>query len=302
MKLILTTLTFSLTLTYYFSQDYNSTKTDSLRNIGKLDDAILEFEKLYHEDSTNRNLTYNYACALALDNRIDTAFYYLNKAIEFDTNLLALTDPDFYNLINHDKWKLIENKLVERVETKYGKYKNVALAKELWRMKILDQAFYYHLDVAESQLGHDNVVIQSIWELKSKINDANLLRLTAIIDSMGWPKISEVGGNAAGSVFLIIQHADFEIQMKYLPLMKEAANSGEANWSSLALLIDRTNLRSGKAQIYGSQIYRNEDGSFYVKDLEDPSHVNKRRAEVGLGPIEDYVKNWGIVWDIIQTE
>jgi hypothetical protein len=84
--------------------------------------------------------------------------------------------------------------------------------------------------------------------------------------------------------------------------MKEAADNGEANWSSLALLIDRVNLREGKEQIYGSQIYRNEDGSFYVKDLQEPESVNQRRKEVGLGPIEDYVGRWGIEWTIEQKE
>ena len=91
-------------------------------------------------------------------------------------------------------------------------------------------------------------------------------------------------------------------QKKYLPLMKEAANNGEASWSSLALLIDRVNLREGKEQIYGSQIYRHKDGSYYVKDLKEPEYVNQRRKEVGLGAIEDYVGRWGIEWTIEQKE
>jgi hypothetical protein len=284
------------------SQTPSSNKADSLLTIGKLDEAIIEFENLYKLDKTNKDLIYNYSCALALDKRIDTAFYFLNLAVEGDTSVRALNDADFYFLIDSDKWKLLENKLIERVEAKYGKYKNVELSKKLWRMKIIDQAFYYHLDVAENQAGYDNVLIHALWELKTKLNHINVTEICTIIDSIGWPKISDVGGMAAGSVFLIIQHADYEIQEKYLPLMKEAANAKEAEWSSLALLIDRTNLRQGKNQIYGSQIYRNEDGSFYVKNLEDPSHVNKRREEVGLGPIQDYVKNWNIIWDIEQEE
>ena len=31
-----------------------------------------------------------------------------------------------------------------------------------------------------------------------------------------------------------------------------------------------------------------------VSPLEDPDNVDKRRAEVGLGPLADYVSNWNI--------
>jgi len=29
----------------------------------------------------------------------------------------------------------------------------------------------------------------------------------------------------------------------------------------------------------------------------NPDEVNSKRAEVGLGPIEDYVRRWNIDWD-----
>jgi len=219
-----------------------------------------------------------------------------------DTSVEPLYDPDFYFLIEDEKWSELQKELFERVEFKFGKLKDVDLLKELLTMEIKDQAFYYHIDVAEKKFGRESPIIPALWELKKKINEENLDRLIEIIDTKGWPKKSVVKENGARTVFLIIQHADLETQKKYLPIMKEAANNGEANWSSLALLIDRVNLREGKQQIYGSQIYRNEDGSFYVKDLQEPEYVNQRRKEVGLGPIEDYVGRWEIEWKVEQKE
>jgi hypothetical protein len=32
--------------------------------------------------------------------------------------------------------------------------------------------------------------------------------------------------------------------------------------------------------------------------LADPDNVDKRRAEVGLTPLAEYVKHWGIKWDV----
>jgi len=285
-----------------FGQQFEKSKADSLREAGNLKLAIEEFSGLYKQDPTNRNNTYDFACALALDKQIDTAFYYLNMATANDTSVQALIDPDFYYLIEDARWGELQDKLVERVEAKYGKYQNLELSKELWTMHIKDQAFYYHIHLAGRTIGMDSPIVFALWELKRQINDRNLERVIEIIETQGWPKESVVKGSAASAVFLVIQHADPETQKKYLPVMKEAANNGEASWSSLALLIDRVNLGEGKEQVYGSQIYRNEDGSFYVKDLMEPEYVNQRRKEVGLEPIEDYVRNWGIEWTVKQKE
>jgi hypothetical protein len=45
----------------------------------------------------------------------------------------------------------------------------------------------------------------------------------------------------------------------------------------------------GEPQLYGTQI---KDGKLY--DLESPKTVNKRRQEMGLGPIEDYLKAFNL--------
>ena len=81
--------------------------------------------------------------------------------------------------------------------------------------------------------------------------------------------------------------------------MKEAVTKGNANPGSLALLIDRIEIREGRKQIYGSQIgtYPNTNIQ-YVLPLIDPDNVDKRRTEVGLDLISDYVKNWDLIWDV----
>lgn len=301
-NLYLTTGCLLVTSIFTFSQNIHTLKGDSLRLEGDLVSALEEYEIRFKEDSTDKGNAYNYACAYALSKNFDKAFYLLDIATKNDTSIRPLTDPDFYYLSNQEKWKDFENKLIEMVETKNGKYKNLNLSKELWNMQIIDQAFYYELDVAEKLTGFGSPVNAAVWEVKHLLNEKNLKRLEEIINEFGWPKFSHVGYSAASAAFLIVQHSDIETQKKYLPLMTEAANMNEANWSSLALLIDRVNLGEGKNQIYGSQIYRNDDGTFYVKNLEEPEYVNQRRAKVGLGPIEEYVALFDIEWKIEQKE
>jgi len=278
---------------------------DSLREAGELELAIIEHRKVFQQDPSDQNNLYNFACILALKNQKDSAFHYLNILAEKDSSVRILNDADFYYLIGDDRWKVVQKTLTTNMETKYGKdgqYANLELSQELWTMKIKDQAFYYQIELANEQLGVKSPVYQALWELKHIINAENQARLDEIIAQHGWPKSSEVKGSAAGAAFLIVQHAGIDYQEKYLPLMRAAADKGEASWSSLALLIDRVNLRQGKQQIYGSQIYRNDDGSYYVKDLMAPEYVNQRRDKVGLPPIEVYVKNWDIEWTIEQKE
>ena len=275
---------------------------DSLRDEGDLKSAIEAYSKQYWKTPDDRNNTYNYACALSLNQQIDSAFHYLNIATANDSVVQVLRDADFYYLIKDERWKKLETEVIERVEAKFGKYENLELSKELWQMLLLDQAFYYQIDIADKKLERGSPVTRALWELKGKINDTNVKRITEIIDTQGWPKSSVVKGSAASAVFLVIQHADIKVQEKYLPVMKEAANAGEARWSSLALLIDRVNLKQGKKQIYGSQMSRGDDGKFKVSDLEEPEYVNERREEVGLGPIEDYVKHWNVEWTVEQKQ
>jgi hypothetical protein len=96
-------------------------------------------------------------------------------------------------------------------------------------------------------------------------------------------------------VFLVIQHADLATQERYLPIMREAVKNGKALASDLALLEDRVLTRNGKPQIYGSQLQENHTtGKYEFAPIQDAANVNKRRASVGLPPLEDYAKMMGI--------
>ena len=82
-------------------------------------------------------------------------------------------------------------------------------------------------------------------------------------------------------------------------MMRDAVKKGNANGSELALLEDRIAIGKGQKQIYGSQLYQDKkNGKYLLSPIEDEINVNKRRASVGLGSIEEYVKHWGIIYKI----
>jgi hypothetical protein len=138
-------------------------------------------------------------------------------------------------------------------------------------------------------------LVSSLWEKQEKIDKRNVKRLAEIIEKYGWPARSMVGKEGSFTAFLIIQHADLEYQKKYFPLLKEAVNEGEADRDDAALLEDRILMKEGKKQIYGTQLHFNEvNKKVELWPIEDEEGVDARRASVGLEPIAEYVKRFGL--------
>ncbi len=164
-----------------------------------------------------------------------------------------------------------------------------------------DQTYRRQLEEIEDKFGRSSIEYNDHWAIIRNKDAANLKKVTAILDEYGWLGQDIVGKKGNLAIFLVIQHSDRTTQEKYLPMMREAVKHGNATASSLALLEDRVALGQGKKQIYGSQIGLNKiTGKYYILQLEDPENVDKRRADVGLAPIQEYVKHWGIIWSIEQ--
>src|SRR5215210_3703285 len=137
--------------------------------------------------------------------------------------------------------------------------------------------------------------LSDLWEKQNAIDEANMKRLEQIIKEHGWPGISKVGMEAGVAAFLILQHADLSYQEKYLPLLKEAVARNDARAADVAMLEDRVLMRNNKKQIYGSQLKSNkETNKLELWPIEDEENVDARRAKVGLMPLADYLKRFGL--------
>jgi hypothetical protein len=121
-------------------------------------------------------------------------------------------------------------------------------------------------------------------------DQANTKWLGQIVNRRGWPTISSVGTDGASAAWLLVQHADANpaFQRRVLDLMA-ALPKGEVSQTELAYLTDRVLLAEGKKQIYGTQ-FTLRDGKWQPRDLEDPEHVDQRRAEAGMMSLAEYAK------------
>ncbi len=173
---------------------------------------------------------------------------------------------------------------------------NKELAAVLDAIYEMDQAGRHKLDSLQKQYGWQSEQVQALLPAMKTQDSINLLRVKKIIDTYGWPGPGEVGKKGSQTVFLVIQHADSLTQVSYFPVMQEAVKNGKALPRELALLEDRILTTQGKEQIYGSQVRLAESGKFEFFPIKDEPNVNKRRASVGLEPLEEYAKHFDIIY------
>ena len=126
------------------------------------------------------------------------------------------------------------------------------------------------------------------WDATDARNQA---RMEEILDEHGWPGWSLVGEDGALAAWVIIQHADLwpELQERGLTMLMGAVEADDASPGDLAYLIDRVRVAKGLPQVYGTQVGADETGELAPRTpIEDPEHVDERRAAAGLGTLEEY--------------
>ena len=157
-----------------------------------------------------------------------------------------------------------------------------------------DQAYRGGIDSTQRKYGWRSPQMIKLLKVIHQNDSTNLLKVRHSLDTYGWLGIDEVGEKASMAQFLVIQHADSLTQVTYLPVMQEAVKKGKAAPDQLALLEDRVLCTQGKPQIYGSQVRSNAKGKYEFYPIKDEAGVDQRRASVGLDPLENYARGFGI--------
>ncbi len=284
-------------------------EADSLKAQGLLMPALMKYGEAMAK-MPSPETAYDIAAATALlwtTHMRDTSFYFLDYALQTDSTLAPLYNPEFLSLIHDPRWEKIEDSQIAKFEARHGPIRNEPFARDLFRMIIRDQGFMYAGNIERRKYiengGYFSTpTIFPVLAMEEEYKKQNEKRLVELLDQYGWPTASEVTEFAAAGAALIINHSNYELRSTYFPMLEDAFRKGEAQPLRYAKMRDRLLVEEGKEQLYGTQIKMNNlERKPYP--IQDPVHVDKRRAEIGLGPLQPYLKaRFNIDWDVRQEE
>lgn len=164
---------------------------------------------------------------------------------------------------------------------------NPALRHELLDRLAQDQRVRYAMIAA----GADHLSPEVLARIDS-LAAANQARMRTIVAQHGWPRRDLVGMDGSEAAFILVQHAGHLFQRQMLPIVEGAYRSGDLSGQDLALLTDRVLVGDGKPQRYGTQAVPIEkwvNRRPVLQPIEDSVNVDRRRAALGLQPLQDYV-------------
>jgi len=178
---------------------------------------------------------------------------------------------------------------------------NDTLARQLEQIYSDDQLYRGQEEEVLGKFGWQSKEYATLQNDEWKQDSINQVKVGAILDKYGWLGVAEVGDNGASGLWYVIQHSDYQMQNKYLPMMRVALKEKKLKPGRFALLEDRMALREGRKQIYGSQLYANaKTGENFVVPIDNPENVDQRRAEMELPPLAEYLGSFGLSWNLEQ--
>lgn len=154
----------------------------------------------------------------------------------------------------------------------------------------------YNFHYSKKEIEFSRKEFGTRFESMDRTNTADVKLL---LKKYEWFTISEFGKQADNDAWLLVQHADLDhdFQNDVLTILGNLWRIGETNPRNYAYLFDRVaasfNDPSKRIlQRYGTQGMCVGPGKWEPIEMEDPANVDKRRMEVGLEPLQNYINRF----------
>lgn len=127
-------------------------------------------------------------------------------------------------------------------------------------------------------------------EKLNKTYEEYTAKLCQLLKTHGWPTTSMVDKEGIFAAFYILKNGTFELQRDLLPVIVAVVKKDPPQKREFAGLYDRLRVSAGRKQLFGTQAVISA-GFLVLYPIEDPTKLDSRRAEFGLVPMEQYMKN-----------
>lgn len=146
----------------------------------------------------------------------------------------------------------------------------------------------------EARAGKDAAALaQQLDEATLKVDTENTAYLIGLVKEVGWIDADSFGPQAALNAFILVQHSpSLPLMLAALPKIESDVKAKHVDAQAFALLYDRTRVLVGERQRYGTQLCIDATGKTVLLLAEDPTNIDRRRAELGLAPLKEYLASF----------
>ena len=277
--------------------DSTMARANSAEAAGDFSRAARLYERAYHLTGLDPSALAAAAVAAARAGQGNLAVNYLGGAVQegfLDAGFLRRAERDtaLATMRLEPRWMAILQDAHRRV-----RMLDSALRAELLGIAVRDQKNRETINETMTRYGRSSPQGDSAIRALVR-NDAPLLaRVREIIARHGWPGRSLVADDGAHAAWLVVQHAPDSVQRRLLPVISAAIQAGEGRLGDLALLEDRVLVADKRPQLYGTQMRSPASGGPpTLEPIADEVCVDRRRESVGLEPLADYLRRFGVVY------
>jgi hypothetical protein len=250
--------------------------------------------KYAKEDLILKAIDYaNLGCAYSLIKDFPNSIEAIKQSLLIDTtNDVVYREADYYYVSQTKEWRtlLLDYKKIRKIQIEDDLFLNLS------KVAINDQAFYSEINYYSQKSNLNNNRIKELWHIKDSLNKLNIKTIEYYLSKkINVLSNKRVGESFASACFLVIQHADLKTQKKYLPIIKKLQINNETSGENYALLYDRVNIETTKGlQYYGTQVNPVTNA---VYPIIDEKNVDKRRSELGMVPLKNYLELFEINYE-----
>lgn len=218
--------------------------------------------------------------------------------------ILQMAGLYFPELFVNDQGKIIEIRVRVTTDADQKLMDRLSGKSQSSEIRILEVDCRQQSILLEQVLERDSAVRANGITSDFEANRANLEVVISIIENCGMPTLEEVDSLHMEAVWQIFQHAASQkYRKKYFKHLKSAAGRGDLKASEVAKMEDRILVADGQPQRYGTYLHFDRATDAYeLYDLEAPERVDARRAEVGLGPIREFLAGYGVDFAVAQIQ
>ena len=148
------------------------------------------------------------------------------------------------------------------------------------------------LKISSAAQNGENEKLKELFANEKEIFKRHIPILKIIYKRIGYPTIELVGKENSSKFFTLVQHSDSDVdfQQGMLEMMSDEVKKGNVSGKNYAFLTDRVQIALKGTQVYGTQLdYNLSTGQAFAKKLIDSLSVNKRRKDIGLTTLEEYL-------------